>query len=182
MYHRYSDRLTETESPSGSVLSADRYQRLRFSEGSLRCDGTAAQRRYEVSPGRKTRAAYEKIRAAGAATTRRCGGTVFPELGGGMSFSIYAFRANTKPIPEKTCSSFAFGNCPTRSIRRSLSIVMICETFAAQFFGNPVAVAGRCTFPGISAHFTLPVRGTQTTVAMRLLFKEFACTMMTGLR
>ena len=59
---------------------------------------------------------------------------------------------------------------------------MICETFAAEFFGSPVTVAGRCTFPGISAHFTLLVRGTQTTVAMRLLFKEFDCTMMTGLR
>jgi len=45
------------------------------------------------------------------------------------------------------------------------------ETFATESLDNPVTPAFNRTFPGASAHTTLLVRGTQTTVAMRLRFK-----------
>src|SRR5579864_1669603 len=65
-------------------------------------------------------------------------------------------------------------------MRRSLSKVTIWETFATESFGNPVRRADSETFPGAFAHRRLPVRGTQTTVAIRLRFKASPCTTTTG--
>jgi hypothetical protein len=45
---------------------------------------------------------------------------------------------------------------------------MICETFATEFFGNPVTGADKLTLPGASAHFKLLVSGMQMAVEMRL--------------
>jgi hypothetical protein len=74
-------------------------------------------------------------------------------------------------IPARTNSSFARGSLPTRSVRRSLSKVTIWETFATESFGSPVRRADSETFPSAFAHRKLPVRGTQSTVAIRLRFK-----------
>jgi len=48
---------------------------------------------------------------------------------------------------------------------------MICETFATESFGKPVALAGRSVFPGAPAQIILLASGTHTTVAIRLRFK-----------
>ncbi len=47
---------------------------------------------------------------------------------------------------------------------------MICDTLATESFGSPVTRADKLTLPGARAHFKLLVRGTHTTVAMRLWF------------
>ena len=52
-------------------------------------------------------------------------------------------------------------------------MVMTWDAFATESFGKPVAVAGSSVFPGASAHVRLLVRGTHTTVAIRLRFKGF---------
>lgn len=48
---------------------------------------------------------------------------------------------------------------------------MICDTFATESLGNPVAFADRRTFPGAPAQMTLLVSGTHTAVAIRLRFR-----------
>lgn len=70
---------------------------------------------------------------------------------------------------------------PTRSVSRFLSSVKIWDTLATDSFGSPVSRAIRETFPGAVARRRLLVRGTQTSVAIRLRFKESACTITTGL-
>lgn len=50
---------------------------------------------------------------------------------------------------------------------------MICEAFATESLGRPVTFLDRDVFPGASAQVKLLVRGTQTTVAIRLRFKGF---------
>jgi hypothetical protein len=45
---------------------------------------------------------------------------------------------------------------------------MICDAFATESFGKPVDLAGSSVFPGAPAQVVLLVRGTHTTVAIRL--------------
>jgi hypothetical protein len=74
---------------------------------------------------------------------------------------------------------------PTRagsSPRSVLSNVTIWETLATDSFESPVTPGGSSTFPGAVAHFMLLVRGTQTTVAIRLRFNASPCTTTTGRR
>jgi hypothetical protein len=52
-------------------------------------------------------------------------------------------------------------------------MLMIWDAFATESLGNPVALAASSVFPGASAHVKLLVRGTHTTVAIRLRFKGF---------
>ena len=51
-------------------------------------------------------------------------------------------------------------------------MAMICETLAIESFGNFVDLAGSSALPGAPAQTMLLVSGTQTTVAIRLRFKE----------
>jgi hypothetical protein len=81
------------------------------------------------------------------------------------------YRPRTTSTPDNTSSSFALGSLPTRSVNSDLSSVTICETFATDSLGSPVAVSDRRTFPGADAHFTLLVSATQTAVEMRLRFR-----------
>ena len=55
------------------------------------------------------------------------------------------------------------------------------ETFATESFGSPVTRAGRETLPGASAQRRLLVKGTHTTVAIRLRFMASPFTTTTGL-
>jgi hypothetical protein len=48
---------------------------------------------------------------------------------------------------------------------------MICDALATESFGRPATFAGRSTFPGARAQVRLLVKGTQTTVAIRLRFR-----------
>jgi hypothetical protein len=59
---------------------------------------------------------------------------------------------------------------------------MICDTLATESFGNPVVLFERSPLPGAPAQTVLLVRGTHTTVAMRLRFNEFPWTTTTGRR
>jgi hypothetical protein len=85
-------------------------------------------------------------------------------------------------IPDSINCSLTRGNRLTRVVRRSLSTLMIWETFATDSLGRPVTRAGRERLPGAPAHFRLLVKGTQTTVATRLRFTESHWTTTTGLR
>jgi hypothetical protein len=58
----------------------------------------------------------------------------------------------------------------------------ICETFATESRGSPVASEDSAAFPGAPASSRLDVRGTQTTVAIRLWLNAFPWTMRTGRR
>ena len=59
---------------------------------------------------------------------------------------------------------------------------MIWEALATESLGRPVARAGRSTLPGASAHRRLLVKGTQTTLLIRLRFSASPWTTRTGLR
>jgi hypothetical protein len=59
---------------------------------------------------------------------------------------------------------------PTREVRNALSTVTIWDTLATESLGNPVRRAENCIFPGAAPHLRLVVKGTQTTVEMRLRF------------
>lgn len=52
-------------------------------------------------------------------------------------------------------------------------MAMICDTFATESFGNCVDFAASSVLPGAPAQVMLLVRGTHTTVAMRLRFNAF---------
>jgi hypothetical protein len=73
-------------------------------------------------------------------------------------------------IPASSKESLLRGSLPTRAVRKALSIVTIWDTLATESLGKPVRRAENCTFPGAAAHLRLVVKGTQTTVAMRLRF------------
>ena len=81
------------------------------------------------------------------------------------------YLPRTTAIPEKSSSSFESGSLPTRTVRKSLSTLTICDTFVTESFGRPVRRAERGTFPGAEPHLRLLVYGTHTTVEMRLRFK-----------
>ena len=60
---------------------------------------------------------------------------------------------------------------PTHSVSSARSTAMICDVFATDSFGNPVALPGSSTFPGASAQVRLLVIGMQTAVAILLLLR-----------
>ena len=59
---------------------------------------------------------------------------------------------------------------------------MTCDTSATESFGRAVTVAGSSTLPGASPHRRLLVKGTHTTVALRLLFRASPWTTTIGRR
>src|SRR3989304_6964134 len=77
----------------------------------------------------------------------------------------------TTSIPPNTWAKFFGGSLATRSARKARSTAMICDAFATESFCRPAALAGRSTFPGARAQVRLLVNGTQTTVAILLLFR-----------
>jgi len=85
-------------------------------------------------------------------------------------------------MPERTSSNWRFDSFPTSSVSNSRSRVMIWEALATESLGRPVARAGRSTLPGASAHRRLLVKGTQTTLLIRLRFSASPWTTRTGLR
>lgn len=56
------------------------------------------------------------------------------------------------------------------------------ETFATEALGRFVRSPGRSTFPQAVAHRRLLVKGTTTTVAIRLALRSSLCTTTTGRR
>jgi hypothetical protein len=74
-------------------------------------------------------------------------------------------------IPASSNANFWRGNLLTREARNALSTATIWDTLATESLGNPVRRAENCTFPGAAFHLRLVVKGTQTTVAMRLRFR-----------
>lgn len=95
---------------------------------------------------------------------------------------VQDYLPKTIPIPERSKSSFGCGSLPTRAVRRFLSRLTIWDTLATESFGSPVRRAERGTFPGAKLHLRLLVKGTHTTVAMRLRFNASDWTTTTGLR
>lgn len=77
-------------------------------------------------------------------------------------------RPNTTSIPLRTNSRVRSGSVPTRSVSTSRLSATICDTLATESLGSPVVAASSRTFPGAPVQRTLLVRGTQTTVAIRL--------------
>ena len=59
---------------------------------------------------------------------------------------------------------------------------MIWEALATESLERPVARAGRSTLPGASAQRRLLVKGTHTTLLIRLRFSASPCTTRTGRR
>ena len=85
-------------------------------------------------------------------------------------------------MPARTKSNCRLDSFPTSSVSNSRSREMIWETFATESLGRPVARAGKSTFPGASAQRRLLVRGTQTTVWIRLRLRASPWTTTMGLR
>jgi hypothetical protein len=85
-------------------------------------------------------------------------------------------------MPVRINSKWRLDSFPTSSVSNSRSRVMIWEALATESLGRPVARAGRSTFPGASAHVRLLVKGTQTTLLIRLRFSASPWTTRTGLR
>ena len=85
-------------------------------------------------------------------------------------------------MPVKINSMWRLDNFPTSSVSSSRSRVMIWETLATESLGRPVAWAERSTLPGASAHRRLLVKGTHTTLLIRLRFSASPWTTNTGLR
>jgi hypothetical protein len=85
-------------------------------------------------------------------------------------------------MPDRINSNWRLDSFPTSSVSSSRSRVMIWEALATESLGRPVARAGRSTLPGASAQPRLLVKGTQTTVLMRLRLRASPWTTRTGLR
>ncbi len=74
-------------------------------------------------------------------------------------------------MPLITCTNLFGGSLPSRLLSRPRSIVSICEALATESFDRPATFAGKRTLPGAFAQVRLLVNGTQTTVAILLLFR-----------
>ena len=85
-------------------------------------------------------------------------------------------------MPERTRDTCLSERRPVCSVNEDLSRVTIWDTLATESFGNPVSWAFNNRFPGASAHLRLLVKGTQTTVAIRLRLKALHWTTSTGRR
>jgi hypothetical protein len=85
-------------------------------------------------------------------------------------------------MPVRINSKWRLDSLPTSSVSNSRSRVMIWEALATESLGRPVARAGRSTLPGASAHRRLLVKGTQTTLLIRLRFSASPWPTRTGLR
>jgi hypothetical protein len=96
------------------------------------------------------------------------------------SLSATAYLPKTASRPARTSSSLARGNLPTCSVRSCLSIETTSEAFATESSRRFVWCAARSMFPGTFAHLVLVVRGTHTTVAIRLRLNASLCMMITG--
>jgi len=85
-------------------------------------------------------------------------------------------------MPVRINSKWRLDSFPTSSVSNSRSRVMIWEALATESLGRPVARAGRSTLPGASAQRRLLVKGTHTTLLIRLRFSASPWTTRTGLR
>ena len=85
-------------------------------------------------------------------------------------------------MPVRINSNWRLESLPTSSVSNSRSRVMICDALATESLGRPVALARRSTLPGASAQRRLLVRGTHTTLRIRLRFSASPWTTRTGLR
>jgi hypothetical protein len=85
-------------------------------------------------------------------------------------------------MPVRISSNWRFDSLPTSSVSNSRSRVMIWAVLATESLGRPVARVGRSTLPGASAQRRLLVKGTHTTLLIRLRFNASPCTTRTGLR
>jgi len=85
-------------------------------------------------------------------------------------------------MPVRINSNWRLESLPTSSVSNSRSRVMICEALATESLGRPVPRAKRSTLPGASAQRRLLVRGTHTTLLIRLRFSASPWTTRTGLR
>lgn len=85
-------------------------------------------------------------------------------------------------MPERTNSTWRLDSLPISSVSNSRSRVMICDALATESFGRPVVQAGRSTLPGASTKRRVLVKGTQTTVLMRLRLSVSPWTTTNGLR
>jgi hypothetical protein len=85
-------------------------------------------------------------------------------------------------MPERTDSKWRLDSLPASSVSNSRSRVITCEVFATESLGRPVARAVSSTLPGASAQRRLLVKGTQTTVRIRLRLRASPWTTNTGLR
>jgi hypothetical protein len=85
-------------------------------------------------------------------------------------------------MPVRINSNWRLDSLPTSSLSNSRSRVMICEALATESLGRPVARAGRSTLPGASAQRRLLVKGTHTTLRIRLRFRASPWTTRTGRR
>ena len=100
----------------------------------------------------------------------------------GVGRARRTLRPRTISIPLSTSSRCLPESRPTRSVRSVRSRAMICETLATESFGRPVSRARKSTLPGASAHRSVLVSGTHTTVAMRLRLRGSPWTTTTGRR
>jgi hypothetical protein len=85
-------------------------------------------------------------------------------------------------MPVRINSRWRLDSFPTSLVSNSRSRVMIWEALATESLGRPVARAGRSTLPGASAQLRLLVKGTHTTLLIRLRFSASPCTTRTGRR
>jgi hypothetical protein len=104
---------------------------------------------------------------------QRMGGEVFhyrdqTELEADAVVALSPHRPSITLIPLMTAVTCRDVSLPTRSVSWLRSKATINETFATESFGRPVIEDRSNMLPGALAHLVLLVRGTQTTVPMRL--------------
>jgi hypothetical protein len=92
------------------------------------------------------------------------------------------YRPSTTSTPDRTNWTLVADSLPTCSVRRVLSNVTICDTFATESFERPVVRAASNALPGASTQRRLLESGTQTTVAIRLRFRASPWMTTTGRR
>jgi hypothetical protein len=80
------------------------------------------------------------------------------------------YRPRTISTPNRIRPSCRLETFPARSVSCCLSTAVTKDSVATESFSKPVAALGKSTFPGACAHFKLLVKGTQTTVPIRLRF------------
>lgn len=99
-----------------------------------------------------------------------------------FDYGVMLSLPRTISRPSRISRSLALETRPTCSVMTVRSIETICVTLATESFGRPVWRLVRVTFPGAAAHRRLLVRGTTTTVAGPLEFRESPWMTRTGYR
>ena len=95
--------------------------------------------------------------------------------------AIHRYKPSTSRRPPSTTVIISGGNSPTRSVKRDLSMVKICETFTTESLESPDSFRSKNTLPGALANRILEVMAATMTVLIRLTLNRLPWITKTGL-